>query len=354
MIIFSAFFSCYDDFDSTIKDENKASETENGNNGGGSGDEWEKITNIATVRAGAAATIYSNTIYIYGGVDYNVDIEKNNIPINDFWRYDIATDSNTQLTSNGAIAYTDMVELDGTLYIFGGKNVDGESTRNLKRYIIPTNNLDERAGPSGFNGDTPSARYSHVSLAYKNPSNGHRLIFVHGGFEDSGDADGALYRLDLDDVNPSGKPRWTKLNFGVVMGAHSGYIYNDKIYFFGGYVSATNTYKNELYVYDIAGDSYDTITPSTTITARSSIKSIATADGIFIYGGENPSGCLDDLWFYSFGNNSWQNISTGPDKRSHYNAMYHSGDLLIYGGYDKNKSGNKVFYSELWQYPINN
>ncbi|MBN2403577.1 MAG: hypothetical protein JXN64_14460 [Spirochaetes bacterium] len=344
IFIISSIIACYDNFENAIKEENKNTETGNGNGGAGE-DGWIKVTNIATVRAGAASVISNDSIYIYGGEDYNGIID-------DFWRYDIVPDKYEILESYGPISYADLVELEGYLYIFGGKESGGTLSQNLKYYDISGKIWGEIEGPSGFVGPTPSARYSHISLAYTDASTGDRTIFVHGGFTDTGDADGVLYQLNIDDVNPSGKPRWTELNFNVIMGAHSAAVYNNRIYFFGGYVSGTDNYLNQFYVYDIAGDTYSTLNPDTVISARSGIKSIVAENGVYTYGGENASGCLNGLWFYSFTGNAWEMISTGPDKRSHYNSFKYSDSILLYGGYYLNSSDDKVFNSELWQYPI--
>lgn len=342
-MICGMFFACEDNFENTIKKENNATDNTNGNPGVG----WTKIAAyITTPRAGASALISGDYLYFYGG--------ENALGIyGDFGGYNLQTNSYETLPSFGAIAYSDMVILDGILYIFGGMNSSKNPTRNLKCYDILNKTWSEIPGPSGFNGPMPSEIYSHVTLSYTDPVTTERMIFVHGGF---GDKDGTLYRLT--NLNTA-KPDWEKFaDINLFLAEHAAIIHNDKIYFFGGIDPKTSEYQNDLYVFDIQAAKsiplpFAKLNPGGYIIPRSGMKMIAANNGLYVYGGKNASGILNDLWFYSFSNNRWEYIGVGPGKRCHYNAFINATKLLIYGGNNKDNSGHQIFYCDLWEYQLN-
>lgn len=344
IILWGFLSACQDDFNDIINSENRSSNDNytsdnNDSDNNDSDNNWIRLGNPATPRAGAAVSYYNGWIYIYGGEDYYGIL-------NDFWRYETGTQNYEILPSDDPKAYADFAEIDGRLYLFGGKDVNDDPSDELKYFDISGNQWVEISG-SGTTGSWPKARYSHVSLSYNNSVTGEKKIFIQGGFDSDGNVEGALHELDLL-ADP--KPDWNKKTFNLGRGEHSAVIHNNRIYFFGGFDAAENQYMNDFYEYNIDLDSsVEMNTPP--VSSRSAARCLVSGDyNLYIFGGKNDSEFFNDLWTYSFQNSSWENISEGPGPRCHYSAVQVNGSIIIFGGYYLNSSGKKLFNSELWSY----
>ena len=249
--------SCYDNFDDSIKNENKYTDpveiTEPDEN-------WIKLNDIAvTPRAGTAYVIQGDWLYVYGGETYSESI------IADFWRYNLSTGVYQSLTSIGARAYATLVDLNGSLYLFGGIDASGTLHDDKIMYYY---NTSTNAWSSFNNSDTnstwPAVRYYHTAVPVYDSANSVESIYFHGGKNASGtNLGGSLYEIDF-----TATPKYDWISYSqtssLIRSEHAAVYYNDNIYFFGGYNSGT--YYNDLWKFDLTTSKFsELITTGITI-----------------------------------------------------------------------------------------
>jgi hypothetical protein len=301
---------------------------------------WAQVGNVATSRAGSSVALYGNYLYIYGG-------ENNSGILNEFLRYDLTTGNYSTLSNTpGPRAYATLSELNGRLYLFGGK-IDADGTlyndklNGVYYFDIGSGTWSSFKG-SDTTGPFPDARANHIAVPIYNSSGPVMDIYFHGGVT----SDNTLHKIDIllyDWQTPQYKISYTRRE-------HSAVYYNNNIYFFGGYDGAT--YYNDLWGFNVTSGSFTELvtTGVTIIPARSGISMIEYNGNLYVFGGQTGTACLDDLWSYSISGNRWTKISTAPFKRCFYSGVKYNNSLIIFGGYYLNASGQKIYSSDLWQY----
>ncbi|MBN2040951.1 MAG: hypothetical protein JW864_12980 [Spirochaetes bacterium] len=309
-------------------------------------DGWIKLGEVATPRAGAAIALEGDWLYIYGGETYS------DVAIDDFWRYNLSNGDYEILTSNGERAYATLLNLNGELYRFGGKDTAGnvydrENVGNGIYFYDTSTSTWHSFDTSDTNGSWPVERSHHIAVpVYESGS--IESVYFNGGKNSAGiNVSGEMFEIDF---TASPKYDWIDYTISHSRSEHSAVFYNDSIYLFGGYNSGT--YYNDLWEFDTTNSNFSeiSITGITIIPTRSGI-SMIEHDGLFyVFGGFDGTDCLDDLWYYSSG--SWTKISTAPVKRAFYSAVEYDDSLIIFGGYSLNASSQKVYSSEIWKYDL--
>jgi N-acetylneuraminic acid mutarotase len=305
---------------------------------------WTQVGNVATSRAGSAAALSGNYLYIYGG-------ETSSGILNEFLQYDLSTGNYTTLSSApGTRAYATLSELNGKLYLFGGEidtsgTLYNDKNNGVYYYDITSSTWSSFKG-SDTTGTFPGTRAYHVAVPIYNSSGPVENIYLHGGDT----LDDILHKIDL----TTSKYRWQTPQYKIsyTRSKHSAVNYNNNIYFFGGYYGTT--YYNDLWKFDTTSTNFIQVvsTGTTIIPVRSGISMIEYNGNIYVFGGQNGTACLDDLWSYSLSGNTWAKISTAPFKRCFYSAVQYNNSLIIFGGYYLNGSGQKVYSSDIWQYKL--
>lgn len=310
------------------------------------GSSWVQVGNVATSRAGSAVALSGNYLYIYGG-------ETSSGILGEFLRYNLSTGSYTTLSNApGPRAYATLSELNGRLYLFGGVIDTSGTLYNDKNdgvyYYDTASGTWSSFKGSDTTGTFAGARAYHVAVPIYNSSGPVEDIYLHGGDI----SDGILHKIDL----TTSKYKWQTPQYKIsyTRSMHSAVYYNNNIYFFGGYDGTT--YHNDLWGFNVTSNSFSEIITIgvTIIPVRSGISMIEYNGKLYVFGGRNGTACLDDLWSYSISGNTWTKISTAPFKRCFYSAVRYNNSLIIFGGYYLNGTGQKVYSSDLWQYPINN
>ncbi|MFH0977113.1 MAG: kelch repeat-containing protein [Spirochaetota bacterium] len=303
---------------------------------------WIKLGETATSRAGAAAALSGNCLYIYGGESYSG-------ALNDFWEYDLSTGEYDSLTSNGARAYATLVELNGNLYRFGG--TDGSTYYDKQNegmyYYITESDTWISFDNNETTGSWPAERSHHIAVPVYNPIGPVESIYFQGGRDTGGNLNARTYLINLSLLD------WDQFDSTLshTRSEHSAVYYNNSIYFFGGYNSGT--YYNDLWRFNLNGTFSEVITTGITIIpTRSGISIIEHNGNLYVFGGQNGKECFNDLWKYSLSSNTWTKISTAPFKRSFYSAVKYNNSLIIFGGYSLNDLSQKVYSSEVWQYNL--
>jgi fibronectin type 3 domain-containing protein len=131
---------------------------------------------------------------------------------------------------------------------------------------------------------------------------------------------------------------------------HTMVAYNGKIYLFGG-GSSTSLGKtsgqnnvcevlNDLWAYNI-DDFWERIPKEDTPPTRKGHSANVWNGKMVVYGGENSTGTLNDLWTYDFSTMEWAQLTVGgnPPAVSNHSAVIDGNNLVIAGGKDsKNRS----------------
>jgi N-acetylneuraminic acid mutarotase len=340
-IIIMSSISCSDNLDDMIKEENK----QPGITDDDIDNSWIKLGDIATPRAGAAVTVSGDRLYIYGGETYTGVLD-------DFWRYNLSTGEYQILVSNGARAYATLVELNGNLYRFGGRDalVYYDKQNDGIYYYITSSRTWNSFRNSDTNGNWPAERSHHIAVPLYSSTRPVESIFFHGGKDAGGNMEGDLYEFDLS-VYKHDIINYTQTS-SLIRSEHSAVYYDNNIYFFGGY--ASGTYYNDLWKFNITSSDFMQVitTGITIIPVRSGISMIEHDSKLYVFGGQNGTSCFNDLWSFSVAGNSWTKISTAPVKRCFYSAVKYNNSLIIFGGYYLNSFSQKVYSSELWEYKL--
>ena len=113
---------------------------------------------------------------------------------------------------------------------------------------------------------------------------------------------------------------------------HTAIEYNGKMYIFGGN-SGGSGYKNDVYEYDISGDSWTLKTPTGgPPSARERSTAIEYNGKMYIFGGFGGGGAINDIWEYDISGNSWTQLTSGATARRGHSAIINGDKMYIFGG----------------------
>lgn len=128
--------------------------------------------------------------------------------------------------------------------------------------------------------------------------------------------------------------------------------FNGKIYVLGG-DNTSHTHTNSV-IYTSNGTSWTTATTGTVFSARSGLGAVvATVGGqqrMYVIGGSTNSGSVSDVWYSTDGVN-WTEATAGQDPalrftpRSDMGVAYFNNELWVIGGTDASGSVNDAWYS---------
>jgi len=243
----------------------------------------------------------------------------------------------------------------GTIYdpvnhqilMFAGRNSATVTNLNeLWRYDIATNTFTQLS-PSGT---PPSIRYGANSIY--DPVN--HCMLTYGGVATVPPAND-LFKYDIaantwTQLLPTGGPP-NNIQF-------SGSAYDPighALWIFGGQHVIGGANLNDLWKYDIAANTWTLLSPSgTPPSARSRTMMVYdVAHALLVFGGQDAGAYLNDLWKYDITADSWTQISpsgTLPHIRGHSNHAFDhiNGDFIIFGG----ASADPICFDDLWKYNV--
>ena len=332
------------------------------------GDSWTQLTSGATARFFHSAIEYNGKMYIFGGDNLSVD------PYNDVWEYDIDGDSWTQLTSGATKRFGHTaIEYDGKMYIFAGSEFITGRVNSIWEYdIIGDSWISLTSGAT--------VRTYHTAIEF----NGK--IYIFGGQDGSGNLNDVWeYNIAAD--------LWTQKTSGATARfLHSAIEYKGEMYIFGGY---STTYLNDVWDniigYSLIGhlttDNFDLgsvptspgewtigdVVPAGTsltyeawssatglfnvwtylsqgATARTGHSIVIYNGKIYLFGGADDSGYLNDVWEYNISSRIWTELSpsgTPPAARAFHTAIEYSGKMYVFGGLDVSSSYNDLYELDL-------
>ena len=145
---------------------------------------------------------------------------------------------------------------------------------------------------------------------------------------------------------------WTQKTTGAISARQeaSSVFYNGKMYVFGGFDSG-GSYENDIWEYDIAGDSWAQKTPTGGPPAiRCSHTAVVYNGKMYIFGGYtgSPASRKNDIWEYDIAGNSWTQKTSGATGRNGHTAIVYNGEMYIFGGYN----ASAAILNDVWKYNI--
>jgi len=202
--------------------------------------------------------------------------------------------------------------------------------------------------------ESPDGRLCHTGVVYENK------MYVFGGhitkplteyFE--------TVKQDLYEYTLATR-QWCGISLeGVKRTEHTAIVYKDSMYVFGGYNGAA--YENAVVCYNFKAKVWTTlevkgITPS----ARSAHTAVLFNDKMYVFGGWNGQNCMNDLHELDLQTNTWSQITPNGDipcaRCSHGSVVMEdgaSGVMYIFGGYCTERAQeppNKGYLNDLYEF----
>ena len=204
-------------------------------------------------------------------------------------RYNLTTNTWTQLPigpgSPGArAAHTAVASSNGKMIIWGGLN--GGVALNTGSLYDPVANTWTALSTVG----APAARQSHYAVG-TNQGDGKMLIWggIIGG---TPVATGALYDVGTNTWGPLGAPLAPSARTGDTLTYVGKYIVQ-----WGGQTTGA-TYPSDAHTYDYVGNDWIPSTAYSPLEGRQAHSAVWNGHEAFVFGGQNASGDLKDLWLW--------------------------------------------------------
>lgn len=219
--------------------------------------------------------------------------------------------------------------------------------------LTPT--ADTVAGWSELNpaGDLPTARSGHI-LVY-DPQNLRSVLF---GGSHLGTKLGDIWALDLN------APKWTQIDPGAVAPSprhYSRMVFDatgGKMFLFGGEDASGSL--NDLWTFDARTDAWTELSPAGDLPMARFGHALAQEPGsrrLILFGGVNGATreLLNDLWAYDPGAESWNLLEPEgplPLGRMWHSFVYDPGSRLfvLFGGYGGDLGSTGANLDDLWAY----
>ena len=284
-------------------------------------------------RNGHSMARVEDRIYLFGGLFQGAR--------NDIWFYEIASAAWTEISLGSGDARpqarTDhtMVEIDGDLLVFGGRN-----GKSLWNDVWKFTTRDDEWFEIFFDGNpSPVARFSHSAVATSNS------MYIFGGEGEDG-----LKRNDLWKWVSSG---WQQLSPSLVPSPRAGHRMvrsGSSLFVFGGR-DASNSPLNDLWAYAYATATWQKKETALQPPARYLHAMIGLGPILVLHGGATASGRLNDLWQYDSVQERWIEVfgdsSSGIRRRQLHQMVDFQGKIMIHGG-----AADVLVGSEVQQYIV--
>ena len=161
---------------------------------------------------------------------------------------------------------------------------------------------------------------------------------------------------------------WTDITPYPSERSHQSMVYDsthDCVILFGGY---DGQYYDDTWIYNYTDNSWTDMNPTTKPSRRSSASMVydSNHDQVILYGGvyydsnlEEPIICFNDIWIYTYINNSWTEMkpAISSDPRYRHCMVYDSthDQAILFGGIYANYEINRyVYYNDTWIYTYTN
>jgi N-acetylneuraminic acid mutarotase len=146
--------------------------------------------------------------------------------------------------------------------------------------------------------------------------------------------------------------KWTELTHTMAgKTEHKCVVYNDSLYFVGGYNGCD--YTNDIFRYDIAtGQSVVVEAQGERFSPRSALTAVTWKNTMITFGGWNgfTKTWFNDVFEYNFDTNTWRQIKPKgplPSQRTSHAACLYKNCMYVFAGY----SGDK-YLNDLWEFNL--
>lgn len=156
----------------------------------------------------------------------------------------------------------------------------------------------------------------------------------------------ALMKVACNQGNGGNVDTWG-LSFITSRGSSTMVFNSDKLYVFGGWDTQFGVYRNDLWEYDINASTWTQKTSGA--TARGGASSWLYNSKMYIFGGDNASR-FNDVWEYNISTDTWtQKSTTGgpPTTRAYSPVSVYMGKAYVFGG--GNGGGGYTNLNDTWE-----
>lgn len=273
---------------------------------------------------GYGMCIYEENLYLINGYRPRIGNFSNKIyTVNleselKIWENIDISGSNIPAANSGYICDKD------TLYMFGGVFNNGVLNQLLKISLSSSdNNIIELS--KGMT--VPTARYGHGMVAYD------EKLYIFGGIDKEGNY---LMNIETLDLNAkTWKPLTIKSTLSPTPRSEFAYTrIGEILVIFGGKSNAG--YLGDMHYYNLRTLEWKTVEPKSIAnpSARAGSCMAAAGDIIFIFGGSNKDGSLNELWIFNSGSSTYEMVNANgvlPMKTTlgNCNAFIESGNVIF-------------------------
>ncbi|KAL4467767.1 hypothetical protein ABPG74_013102 [Tetrahymena malaccensis] len=155
-------------------------------------------------------------------------------------------------------------------------------------------------------GDVPNNLVYHESVEYVNAA-GSQLVLLFGGQMLNGNIlNQNIYQIDIQKyqvtkITPGGSVMTGRTKFASCSIVTPSNTY---VFLHGGYCVG-NSFCGDFYKYDVAANTYQTLT-NTLSRAEHSIICDSQNNKVWLFGGKSSTSVMNDLWQYDITNNAWK------------------------------------------------
>ncbi|KAK9722069.1 hypothetical protein QE152_g19863 [Popillia japonica] len=252
-------------------------------------------------RSKHSATLIGDNVYLLGG-------RNGNLPLKDFWRYNLVTGKWQQLKPDGdklpclqehsAVAYKD------NIYVFGGEvGFSAGSETPLWCYDVKNNCWRKMRPRKGVS--TPKGRRGHTALVHKGS------MLIYGGYQDLKGSCGELWAYHFETESwhlLSRQPaKSTSDSLPPPRHKHSAVIHDDAIWIYGGMTDLQE--RSDLWKWDIVTGTWIGIKTKVNPGPLHSHAACRLPSCMLVFGGERDGHPTNDLWKFNFSTEMWEKIT---------------------------------------------
>ncbi|KAK4875540.1 hypothetical protein RN001_011962 [Aquatica leii] len=253
-----------------------------------------------SARSKHSATLVGQHVYLLGG-------RNGNLPMKDFWKYNLVTGKWQQLKPTGdklpclqehtAVVYKD------NIYVFGGEvGFSAGSETPLWVYGIKNNSWKKIRTLKGA--VTPKGRRGHTALVHRG------TMLIYGGYQDLRGSCSELWVYHFETGSWHLISATTKSNPDLCpppRHKHSAILHEDSMWIYGGMTDLQE--RSDFWKWDIVSSTWTNFKMKQNPGALHSHAACHLPSSMIIFGGERDGHPTNDLWRFSFTTEMWDKIN---------------------------------------------
>ncbi|XP_044272182.1 uncharacterized protein LOC123016052 [Tribolium madens] len=259
-----------------------------------------------SARSKHSATIIGENIYLLGG-------RNGNLPMKDFWKYNLISGKWQLLKPTGdrlpALQEHSTVAYKNCLYVFGGEVGFSAGTETpLWCYDIKTNNWKKIRTKKGV--VTPKGRRGHTALVHRDQ------MLLYGGYQDLRGSCSELWAFHFETGSwhlLSTTPKNANIEaLPPPRHKHSAVIHDDSMWVYGGMTDLQE--RGDLWKWNTQSKSWSFIKTKINPGSLHSHAVCKLPSSMLLFGGERGGHPTNELWKFSFVTETWEKIVTSGAK----------------------------------------